>query len=134
MHPLVEFGTGFLIGGLALSAAWGLFWLGVGLTGLRRGTCGTRVVLNSLVVGLVPLALITGLLWWRGAGELASSFGVGLLGMPIVLLGLGLRQAPDGHRAGSHMLDGVRQLRDELLGKHHGCGGCSHEHDHAGCG
>jgi hypothetical protein len=134
MRSLLEFGTGFLIGGLALSAAWGLFWLGVGLIGLRRGTCGLRVVLNGLVVGLVPMAFIAGLLWWQGTSDVASSFGVGLAGMPLVLAALALRPAPDGRRAGTHMLGGVRQLMDDLLGTHHGCGGCDHEHDHAGCG
>jgi hypothetical protein len=60
-------------------------------------------------------------------------FGLGLLGMPAVLIGFGLRQAPDGQRAGTHMLDGIRHLKDELLGKHQGCGGCAHEHDSEGC-
>lgn len=134
MRSLVEFGTGFLIGGLSLSAAWGLFWLGVGLIGLRRGTCGLRVVLNSLAVGLVPVGFIAGLLWWQGTGDAAPSFGIGLAGMPLLMVALALRPAPDGRRAGAHMLGGVRQLMDDLLGAHHGCGGCDHEHDHAGCG
>jgi hypothetical protein len=32
------------------------------------------------------------------------------------------------------MLAGVRHLMGELLGRHHGCGGCDHEHDNGGCG
>lgn len=134
MNSVIDFGTGFLVGGLAISAAWGFFWLAIGLIGLSRGTCGLRVVLNSLTVGLMPLVLMAGLLWWQGGGKVASSYGMGLAGMPMVLFGLGLRHAPDGKRTGFHMLEGVRHLMDELLGKHHGCSGCSHEHDREGCG
>lgn len=133
-QELVDFLVGLLLGGLGLSASWGLFWLGIGVVGLVRGTCRWRVVQNSLTVGLLPILLMAGLIWWyggiRGANPMLLA---GLLGMPMVLLGFGLRQAPDGQRAGVHMLDGVRQLREELLGKHHGCGGCDHEHDHTGC-
>lgn len=133
-QAVIDFGTGLLIGGLGLSALWGFFWLVVGLVGIGRQTCGWRVVVNSLAVGLAPVVLIIGLLWWQeGAREILSSFGIGLLGMPVVLLGFGLRQTPDGQRAGAHLLDGIRHLMDELLGKHQGCGGCSHEHDHEGC-
>jgi hypothetical protein len=130
---LIDFGLGILGGGLTLSASWGLFWLAIGTVGLVRGTCSWRVVLNGLTVGVVPILLIAGLVWWHGgAYEVSSAFGMGMMSMPIVLLGFGLRQAPDGRRAGTHMLDGVRHLMDELLGKHHECGGCGHEHDHEG--
>jgi hypothetical protein len=30
---------------------------------------------------------------------------------------------------GLHMVEGIRHLRDQLLGMHHECGGCSHDHD-----
>ena len=130
---VIEFVVGLLVGGLGLSACWGLFWLVIGMVGLARRTCNWLVVLNSLAVGMVPLLLIAGLFWWQGsASGVSSAFGLGLLGMPIVLFGFALRQAPDGQRAGTHMLDGVRHLMDELLGKHQGCGGCDHEHDHEG--
>jgi hypothetical protein len=130
---LIEFAAGVLAGGLGLSACWGLFWLIIGTAGLIRGTCGWRVVLNSLTVGLVPLLLIGGILWWSGGIRgVGSAFGLGVLGMPVVLVGLGLRQTPDGQRAGMHMLDGVRHLMDDLLGAHHECGGCGHDHDHGG--
>jgi len=127
----VAFGAGLFVGGLSLSACWGLFWLAIGTAGLVRGTCGWRVVLNSLTVGAVPLMLIAGLFWWNGGvSGVSSAFGVGMMGMPIVLLGFGLRQAPDGRRAVAHMLDGVRHLMDELLGRHHECGGCGEEQSH----
>lgn len=130
---LIDFGVGVLAGGLGLSACWGLFWLTIGTAGLVRGTCGWRVVLNSLTVGAVPLLCIAALLGWQGGAYGAgSAFGMGMMGMPIVLLGFGLRRSPDGRRAGMHMLDGVRRLMDELLGKHHECVGCRHEHDQGG--
>ena len=134
MHQaLIAFVVGLLVGGLGLSACWGLFWLVIGMVGLTRRTCSWLVVLNSLAVGVVPLILIAGLCWWhRSTSGVSPAFGVGLLGIPIVLFGFALRQTPDGQRAGTHMLDGVRHLMDELLGKHHDCGGCGHEHDHEG--
>lgn len=131
---MLDFIVGLLVGGLGLSAAWGLFWCSIGLVGVSRGSCHWRIVANSLTVGLIPLLFIIGLFWWAGGGgDNPVSFGIGLLGMPAVLMGFGLRRAPDGHRAGAHMLDGVRHLKDELLGKHQGCGGCAHEHDPEGC-
>lgn len=132
VRRVIDFGTGVLVGGLSVSAGWGLFWLGVGLVGLARRTCGWRVVANSLTVGLLPLFLIAGLLWWTGGTGAGSAFGAGLLGVPIALCGLAWRQAPDGRRAGTHMLDGVRRLMDDLLGRHRGCGGCDHGHHHEG--
>ena len=127
----IAFGMGLIIGGLSLSACWGLFWLTIGTAGLVRGTCGWRVVLNSLTVGAVPLLLIAGLFWLDGGtARVGSVFGLGMTGLPIVLCGLGLRHAPDGRRAGTHMIEGVRQLMDELLGCHQDCGGCGERHSH----
>ena len=127
----ISFGVGLLVGGLGVSACWGLFWLAIGTAGLVRRTCGWRVVLNSLTASVVPLMLVAGLCWWHsGADGTTSAFGLGMMGMPIVLLGLGLRPAPDGRRAGAHMLDGVHRLIDELLGRHHECSGCGEEHQH----
>ena len=131
---VIEFGTGAIIGGLSLSACWGLFWLAVGIMGFSRGTCGWRVLLNSLAVGLAPLLLAWALFWMRGAGPLGATFVAGLPLMPLALIALGLRPAPDGRRAGAHMLEGVRHLMDELLGKHHECGGCGHDHAPHGSG
>ena len=135
MHPLIEFVLGFVTGGLVVSAAWGLFWLGVSLIGRGRGTCGWPVVLKSTVAGVVPLSLVGLLLWWLGGtSRMTLVFGAGLIGMPMVLLGLWMRRMPDGQRAGTHMVAGVRQLRAELLRTHQGCGGCDHEHKHETCG
>jgi hypothetical protein len=128
MHPLIEFVLGVVSGGLAVSTAWGLFWLGVSLKGRARGTCGWPVV-----AGVAPLSLVAAVLWWMG-GRANLLFGIGVLGMPTLLLGLWLRRMPDGRRAGTHMVAGVRQLMGEILGTHQGCGGCDHEHKHETCG
>ncbi len=126
--------AGFITGGLALSSAWGLFWLAISLVGLSRGTCGWRVVFMSMVGGSVPLALAIALVWWMGGLERTTSvFVLGLLGMPTVLLGLGLRRMPDGQWAGTHLAAGVRHLRENLLGVHQGCSGCHDEHDQKTC-
>lgn len=128
-HPVIDFGTGAIIGGLALSACWGWLWLVIGTVGLARGMCSARVVINSLVVGLSPLLLGWGL-WWMRTEAFSSNaaFVAGLFVMPLMLVGLGLRKAPDGRRAGLHVVEGIRHLKDELLGTHHGCAGCGHDH------
>jgi len=134
---VIDFIAGAMAGGLGLSFCWGLFWLVVGSIGLSRGTCTWRVVANSALVGGLPVLLGAGLLWARGDIQATGTFILGLLMMPLLLLGLGLRKAPDGRRAGAHMLAGMRHLMEELLGEHQGCGGCSHEHesgDAGGCG
>ena len=126
--------AGLITGGLALSAAWGFFWLAISLVGLSRGTCGWRVVFMSGVGGSVPLVLAIALVWWMGGfARMTSVFILGLLGMPTVLAGLGLRRMPDGQRAGTHLAAGVRHLRENLLGVHQGCGGCHDEHDQKTC-
>lgn len=126
--------TGLVIGGLAMSTGWGLFWLAIGAVGVMRGTCSWRVVLNSVIVSTMPLVIGAAVLWfWGESRGLHAAFVVGLGIMPLVLVGLGLRHAPDGQRAGAHMLGGVRHLMHELTGKHQGCGGCGHEHEHGGC-
>jgi len=135
MTPLIDFVMGLVTGGLVVSAAWGLFWLGVSLKGRTRGTCGWSVVLKSTAAGMVPLLLVVVVLWWRGgAASMTLVFGVGLIGMPTLLSGLWLRRMPDGRRAGTHMVAEVRQLMAELLGTQRGCGGCDHEHKHETCG
>ena len=130
-----EWVAGFLTGGLALSAAWGFFWLGIGLVGVSRKTCGWPIVIKGGVGGGVPLCLAIALVWWMGrTGTLSTVFLVGLMGMPVILAGLWLRPMPDGRRAGTHLVAGIRHLMDELLGQHQGCGGCHDGHDHGTCG
>src|SRR5262249_54815911 len=94
-------------------------------------TCRWRVPANSIVVGLIPLSLIWALLWLEGAEGNAGVFATGVTVVPLMLIGLGLRKAPDGQRAGIHMWDGMRHLMEELLGTHKGCcGGCDHQRGH----
>jgi hypothetical protein len=123
----IKFAVGVLMGGLALSAAWGLFWLTVGAIGLWRRTCSWRVVTNSLVVGGVPLLLAWALVSVSGGVLPNMAFVAGFLVMPFILAGLALRPVPGGHRAGVAMLQGLGGFTDGLLGRHHAWGGCEHE-------
>jgi hypothetical protein len=128
MHSALNFTVGALLGGLVLSAAWGLLWFAVGAVGLWRRTCSWRVVANSLVIGVVPMLLAWALLSVPDEFSPNLAFVVGLLVMPFILAGLALRPGPGGHRAGASMLRGVGRLIDELLGRHQACGGCDHDH------
>ena len=137
MQPWIEFGTGLLMGGLGLSACWGLFWLVIGAVGFWRGTCNRQVLLSASAASGVPLALLALLLWVSGAAQGPGlEFVGGLIVVPLLLVGFGLRRAPDGQLAGAHMVGGVRHLVEKLLGHHQACGGCSGGHGPGpgGCG
>jgi hypothetical protein len=128
-QAVVNFGTGVILGGLALSACWGWLWAVIGTVGVARGVCSIRVVMNSLLVGISPLLLGGGVLWMRAeTWSMDTAVAAGLLVMPLALVGLALRRASDGRRAGLHMAEGIRHLKDELLGTHHDCAGCGHPH------
>jgi len=128
MSSALNFAVGALLGGLLLSAAWGLLWLVVGAIGLWRRTCSWRVVANSLVIAVVPLLLAWALLSVPDEVSPNTVFVVGLLVMPFILAGLALRPVSGGHRAGASMLRGIGLLIDDLLGRHQACGGCDHDH------
>lgn len=128
MSSALNFVVGALLGGLLLSAAWGLLWLVVGAIGLWRRTCNWRVVANSLVIAVVPLLLAWALLSVPNEVTRDTVFVVGLLVMPFILAGLALRPVSGGHRAGASMLRGIGLLIDDLLGRHQACGGCDHDH------
>ena len=129
MDHAIGFAVGAAVGGLLLSAAWGLFWTGIGTIGLSRGTCGWRVAFNSMTIAVVPLFLAWGLVSGVAISLPRTAFVFGVATMPLALLGLGLRPAPDGRRAGTLMLEGIRHLMEALLGTHHHCDGCAHQHD-----
>ena len=132
----VDGGVGIVAGGLLLSAGWGWYWLAVSVTGYTRGTCSRLAGVNSLAVAVAPLLLAWVLVALAGWTRLSSgAFAAGACVMPAALLTLAARRAPDGQRAGWHMVEGVRQLRGELLGAHRGCGDCggcgdAHPHEH----
>jgi len=136
-HSWIDFGAGLLMGGLGLSAGWGLFWLVIVAIGFRRRTCNRRVVASALAASGVPLIMIVVLTWVSGVAQGAGlEFVVGLPVVPLVLVGLGLRRAPDGRLAGAHMVGGVRHLTEKLLGHHQACSGCNGGHGErpGGCG
>jgi hypothetical protein len=128
MSSALNFAVGALLGGLLLSAAWGLLWLVVGAIGLWRRTCSWRVVANSLVIAVVPLLLAWALLSVPDEVTPNMVFVAGLLVMPFILAGLALRPVSGGHRAGASMLRGIGLLIGDLLGRHQACGGCDHDH------
>ena len=129
IQPWIEFGTGLLTGGLGLSTCWGLFWFVIGLVGFIRGTCNRQVLLSGLAAAGVPLLMLAVLAWLKGGAQGPGlPFIGGLSILPLVLVGLALRRAPDGQLAGARMLSGVRHLMEKLLGKHRACGGCGDEH------
>ena len=128
MSSALNFAVGALLGGLLLSAAWGLLWLVVGAIGLWRRTCSWRVVANSVVIAVVPLLLAWALLSVPDEVTPNMVFVAGLLVMPFILAGLALRPVSGGHRAGASMLRGIGLLIDDLLGRHQACGGCDHDH------
>ncbi len=131
---LMDFGAGFLAGGLAVSTVWGMFWLVIGLIGWSRRTCGWNIVGKGLVGGVVPGSLLIGLVWWHsGNGYDGVWFASGLAGIPVLLMLLSVRPMPDGKRAGSHLIEGIRSLMVDLLGAHQGCGGCRSGRDHGTC-
>ena len=135
VYTAIDFGMGVIFGGLALSACWGWLWLVIGTVGFARGMCRLRVVMNGLAVGLTPVLIGWGFWWMRAeAFSAGGAFVTGLFVVPLFLTGLSLQRAPDGRRAAYHMAEGIRHLRDELLGRHHDCGGCDHDHgaDRAG--
>lgn len=129
MEAAVSFLLGLVLGGFGVSACWGLFWLGLALVGVSRGTSGWKVVRASLAAGTVPLALAVGV-WWMVDAALVSTwpFLTGLSSVPGFLLGMGLRKLPDGTRVGERLVGGAQTMMDTILGRHRGCGGCG------GCG
>lgn len=134
METLMDFGTGFLIGGLAVSMVWGLFWFVIGVIGWSRRTCGWSIMSKGLAESLVSFSLLIGLLWWHGgSGYDGLWLASGLLGMPGLLLILSLRPMSDGKTAGMHLLEGVRSLVADLLGRHQRCDGCHPQGNHETC-
>jgi hypothetical protein len=128
VHAVIDFGVGVIIGGLALSAAWGWLWVVIGTVGVARGVCSLRIVMNSLAVGISPLLLGWGVWWMRAeAFSPTVAFIAGMFTMPLLLTGLGLRRASDGRPVGLHLVEGIRHLQDQLLATHRECGDCGPE-------
>ncbi|MEK6533262.1 MAG: hypothetical protein AABZ52_05165, partial [Nitrospirota bacterium] len=96
-----------------------------------RGTSKWQVVRASLTAGLVPLLMVVAVVWMMDSVRVGTwPFLLGVAGVPVTLLGLGLRKLPDGTRVGERLVGGARTMMDTMLGRHHECGGCGEEHHH----
>lgn len=127
----ISFMLGLGLGGLGVSACWGLFWSVLAVLGVWRGTSQWQVVRASLTAGTVPLLLALGVIWMVDPARLATwPFLIGAAGVPAILVGLGLRKMPDGTLVGERLIGGARTMIDTMLGRHHECGGCGEEHHH----
>ena len=131
LETAISFALGLVLGGFGVSASWGLFWSVLALVGVLRGTSKWQVVRASLTAGLVPLLMVVTVVWMIDVARMATwPFALGVAGVPVTLLGLGLRKLPDGTRVGERLIGGTQTMMDTMLGRHHECGGCGEEHHH----
>ncbi len=131
VETAISFVLGLVLGGFGVSAFWGLFWSVFALVGVLRGTSKWQVLRASLTAGLVPLLMVVAVVWMIDAARMATwPFALGVAGVPVTLLGLGLRKLPDGTRVGERLIGGTQTMMDTMLGRHHECGGCGEEHHH----
>ncbi|MCE3222098.1 MAG: rane protein of unknown function [Nitrospira sp.] len=122
----LSFGAGLLIAGFGIMLLWGLLWLVVGTIGLARRTCGSVILLSSASSSSIAGLSIAGLLWAMDQARLSSpAFHMGLLSIPLVLMGASGFRLGDGRRIGPAFVEGSRAMWHQLLGVHQdGCGHC----------
>jgi hypothetical protein len=131
IETAISFALGLVLGGFGVSACWGLFWSVLAIMGVLRGTSKWQVVRASLTAGIVPLLMVVVVLWMIDAARVTTwPFVLGVVGVPVILLGMGLRKLPDGTRVGERLVGGAQTMMDTMLGRHHECGGCGEEHHH----
>ena len=134
IETAISFALGLVLGGFGVSACWGLFWSVLAIMGVLRGTSKWQVVRASLTAGIVPLLMAVVVLWMIDAARVTTwPCVLGVVGVPVILLGMGLRKLPDGTRVGERLVGGARTMMDTMLGRHQGCGdcgGCGEEHHH----
>jgi hypothetical protein len=131
IETAISFALGLVLGGFGVSACWGLFWSVLAIMGVLRGTSKWQVVRASLTAGLVPLLMVVAVVWMMDSARVATwPFVLGVVGVPVILLGMGLRKLPDGTRVGERLVGGAQTMMDTMLGRHHECGGCGEEHHH----
>ena len=131
IETAISFALGLVLGGFGVSACWGLFWSVLAIMGVLRGTSKWQVVRASLTAGLVPLLMVVAVVWMMDSARVATwPFVLGVVGVPVTLLGMGLRKLPDGTRVGERLVGGAQTMMDTMLGRHHECGGCGEEHHH----
>ena len=131
MNDVLTVLLGVGIGGLGLSTGWGLVWLTTACAGYVRRTCAGTVVRASLMATLVP-GLLLGLLLWAARGERWGSLplAIGVLVIPFIGIGLGMRTLPDGTRVAGRLFGGAQTMMNTILGRHHSCGACGDDHHH----
>ncbi len=131
IDTIFSFLLGLVCGGLSVSACWGLFWLVLASVGLAKGTSSWKVVRASVIAGAIPAALLGVVGASMDPARVGTwPFVCGVLALPVLLIGLGLRRLPDGTRVAGRLLGGVQMMKDTMLGHHHACGGCGDEHHH----
>lgn len=131
IETAISCALGLVLGGFGVSACWGLFWSVFAFAGVLRGTSKWQVVRASLTAGLVPLLMVVAMVWMMDSARMGTwPFLLGVAGVPVTLLGLGLRKLPDGTRVGERLIGGAQTMMDTMLGRHHECGGCGEEHHH----
>lgn len=131
VETAISVALGLVLGGFGISACWGLFWSVFAIMGVLRGTSKWTVARASFTAGIVPLLLAAGVVWMIDPARMATwPFLLGVAGVPVTLLGLGLRKLPDGTRVGERLVGGTQTMMDTMLGRHHECGGCGEDHQH----
>ena len=122
----LSLGAGLLIGGFSVMLLWGLVWLVVGTVGMARRTCPSVILLSSLSSSAIAGLSIAGLFWAMDPTRLTTpAFQVGIMGIPLALMGAGFGRLKDGRRIGTAFLEGSRAMLHQFLGLHqNGCGGC----------
>ena len=122
----LSFGAGLLIGGFSLMLLWGLLWLIVGTIGLARQTCGWAILLSSVSSSVIAALSMLVMVWFIDQARLSSfALQIGLLGVPLGLMGASFGRLEDGRRIGPAFVEGSRLMMHQFLGvQQEGCGHC----------
>ena len=106
---------------------WGLLWLVVAAIGLARRTCPPVILLSSVRSSAIAGLSIAGLLWTMDHTRMTSpAFHVGIVGIPLALMGAGFGRLKDGRRIGTAFLEGSHAMTASTSRcPPDGCGGLS---------
>ena len=122
----LSFGAGLLIGGFSLMVLWGLLWSVVGTVGLARQTCGWAIPLSAVSSSVMAALSMWVMVWFIDQARLSSvALQIGLLGVPLGLMGASFGRLEDGRRIGQAFVEGSRMMMQQLLRvQQEGCGHC----------